>query len=405
MHYLKRELYDLVKREDTIFEFLQIGSLDGLWYWDLENPEHEWMSPEFWRLFGIDPATREHKAEEWQDLIHPEDLALALENFNKHLADPNHPYDQIVRYRHAEGHMVTVRCRGLAIRDETGKPVRMLGAHNDLTQLRASEANEARFAELNKLLAAEVVRANSAVEARTVFLATMSHEIRTPLNVILGLFHLIKTDEAASDKTRERADVGHRAAEQLLAQLVNVLEAARLDSDALQWNPQPVTVADLARQWREALAANATRYGKPLETAVELRAEVPAQLVLDSGKVTQIVSNLADNSVKFTDQGRVCIRVGYEAGDPLPVRITVLDTGPGIAGADRQRVFERFTQLESARKQHRGGSGLGLSICRELTALMGGKLEIQNDPPEGFSLAIRILLPDAEASAAASAGT
>ncbi|WP_417473038.1 ATP-binding protein [Leisingera sp.] len=394
MHYLKQELYDLVKREDTIFEFLQLGSLDGLWYWDLENPENEWMSPEFWRLFGIDPATREHRAEEWQDLIHPDDLALALDNFNKHLADPDHPYDQIVRYRHAEGHMVTVRCRGLAIRDETGKPVRMLGAHNDLTQLRASEASEARFAELNAMLASEVVRANTAVEARTAFLATMSHEIRTPLNVILGLFHLIKTDESASDKTRERADVGHRAAELLLSQLVNVLEAARLDSDALKWNPRPTMVADLARQWREMLTANVSRYGKPLETTVDVVAGVPTQLVVDHGKVSQIVNNLADNAVKFSDQGRVCIRVQYEAGDRLPIRVTVLDTGLGIAVDDRERVFERFTQLETARVQHRGGSGLGLSICRELAALMGGSLEIRDDPTGEFNLAVSLLLPE-----------
>ncbi|MBY6136008.1 PAS domain-containing protein [Nocardioides marinus] len=394
MHYLKQELYDLVKREDTIFEFLQLGSLDGLWYWDLENPENEWMSPEFWRLFGIDPATREHRAEEWQDLIHPDDLALALDNFNKHLADPDHPYDQIVRYRHAEGHMVTVRCRGLAIRDETGKPVRMLGAHSDLTQLRASEASEARFAELNAMLASEVVRANTAVEARTAFLATMSHEIRTPLNVILGLFHLIKTDESASDKTRERADVGHRAAELLLSQLVNVLEAARLDSDALKWNPRPTMVADLARQWREMLTANVSRYGKPLETTVDVVAGVPTQLVVDHGKVSQIVNNLADNAVKFSDQGRVCIRVQYEAGDRLPIRVTVLDTGLGIAVDDRERVFERFTQLETARVQHRGGSGLGLSICRELAALMGGSLEIRDDPTGEFNLAVSLLLPE-----------
>lgn len=392
MHYLKKELYDLVKRDDRIFEFLQVGSLDGVWYWDLENPEHEWMSPELWRLFGVDPATKEHKVSEWQDLIHPGDLEVALDNFNKHLADPNHPYDQIVRYRHADGHMVTVRCRGLAVRDENGKPIRMLGAHNDLTQLRQAEASEARFAELSTQLAAEVQRANLAVEARTAFLATMSHEIRTPLNVILGLFHLIKSDETASDKTRERAEVGHRAGEQLLGQLVNVLEAARLDSGALELNVQQVETQVLATQWREALLANVTRYGTKLETSVVVDEGFPAELTLDVGKVSQIVNNLADNAVKFTDAGRVCIRLFYDAEATLPICITVMDTGPGISATDRQRVFERFTRLESARAEHRGGSGLGLSICRELAGLLGGQLSILSDPPGGFSLAIQLRL-------------
>ncbi|MBY6139591.1 PAS domain-containing protein [Leisingera daeponensis] len=391
MHYLKRELYELVKSDEAIFDFLQIGSLDGIWYWDLENPEHEWMSPELWRLFGVDPETKGHFASEWQDLIHPDDLALALENFQKHLEDPDHPYDQIVRYRHAKGHMVTVRCRGLAIRDENGTPVRMLGAHNDLTKLKAREAE---LAAANVELASEVVRANTAVEARTAFLATMSHEIRTPLNVILGLFHLIKSDETASGKTRERADVGHRAAEMLMTHLVNVLEAARLDSDALEFDPKPVETASLTALWREALEACTTRYGKPLRVCVDAPDGLPETLLIDHAKVTQIVNNLIDNAVKFTAQGSVCIVLEHDAAAACPVSITVLDTGPGIAAEDRGQAFERFQQLESAVSQHKGGSGLGLSICDELAALMGGTLTILDRPPDGFSLGIRLQVPE-----------
>ena len=138
-HYLKEELYSLLKHDDTIFEFLQLGSLDGVWYWDLETQTDEWMSPRFWELLGFNPAEKQHLATEWQDLIFPDDLQVAIENFNKHCADPNHPYDQTVRYHHKNGSTIWVRCRGIAIRDETGKPVRMLGAHTDLTALKRAE--------------------------------------------------------------------------------------------------------------------------------------------------------------------------------------------------------------------------------------------------------------------------
>ena len=138
-HYLKRELYDLVGRDTTIFDFLQDGSLDGIWYWDLESPENEWMSPRFWNLLGYDPQEKQHLAAEWQDMIFKDDLKVALDNFKKHCQDPNHPYDQIVRYRHRDGSTVWVRCRGLAIRDESGKAIRMLGAHVDLTDLKVNE--------------------------------------------------------------------------------------------------------------------------------------------------------------------------------------------------------------------------------------------------------------------------
>ena len=111
----------------------------GIWYWDIENPEQEWMSPQFWATLGYDYNEKKHLASEWQDLINPEDLQVALDNFKKHCEDPNHPYDQIVRYKHKNDSTVWVRCRGIAIRDKTGKPIRMLGAHTDLTQLKQTE--------------------------------------------------------------------------------------------------------------------------------------------------------------------------------------------------------------------------------------------------------------------------
>lgn len=139
-HYLKKELYELVKKDDTIFEFLQSGSLDGIWYWDLEKQENEWMSPEFWKNFGYDPAEKKHLASEWQDMIHPEDLKRAIENFKSHCEDSDHPYDQFVRYTKKDGSTAWVRCRGIAIRDENGTPIRMLGAHVDVTALKNTEA-------------------------------------------------------------------------------------------------------------------------------------------------------------------------------------------------------------------------------------------------------------------------
>ncbi|WCE30817.1 sensor domain-containing diguanylate cyclase [Vibrio sp. SCSIO 43137] len=138
-HYLKQELYSLVKNSDSIFEFLISGSLDGIWYWNLENPVDEWMSPRFWEVLGYDPKDKKHLSSEWQDIINQDDLKIAIENFQLHCDDPQFPYDQIVRYKHRDGSTVWIRCRGIAIRDENGKAVRMLGAHNDVTSLKNAE--------------------------------------------------------------------------------------------------------------------------------------------------------------------------------------------------------------------------------------------------------------------------
>ncbi|NRA65360.1 MAG: PAS domain-containing protein [Pseudobacteriovorax sp.] len=152
MHYLEKELRELIKTEESIFKFVEEGSLDGLWYWDLENPEQEWMSPRFWETFGFDPAKRKHLASEWQDLIHPSDLNLANENFQKHCEDSNHKYDQYVRYKNNQTDDWTwVRCRGLVIKDSDGKPIRMVGTHIDVTELKNSESRLNRAQTIAKI--------------------------------------------------------------------------------------------------------------------------------------------------------------------------------------------------------------------------------------------------------------
>ena len=139
-HYLENELYQKIQTDPSIFSWLESGSLDGLWYWDIQNPHEEWLSPRFKEIFGYSDDEIPNTSEWWQANIFPEDLKVAIDNFEKHCQDPEHPYDQIVRYRHKQGHTVWVRCRGIAIRDEQGQATRLLGAHTDVTAL--MEANE-----------------------------------------------------------------------------------------------------------------------------------------------------------------------------------------------------------------------------------------------------------------------
>jgi len=111
-HYLERERDTLVQTEPAIFQFLLAGSLDGIWYWDLERPEHEWMSGHFWETFGDAPDDLEQLAAEWQEMSEPDDLEVALANFHTHAANASVPCAQLVRSLHQVGSTVWVRCRG-----------------------------------------------------------------------------------------------------------------------------------------------------------------------------------------------------------------------------------------------------------------------------------------------------
>jgi len=139
MSYLKEELYSLIQKDQKIFDFIQNSALDGMWYWDLENGEDEWMNPKFWTVLGYDPAKMPHKAAAWKNIIYEEDLILATNVLLAHKANPDIPYDLVVRYKHFQGYTVWIRCRGMVIRDEEGKPYRMLGAHTDVTSLKKKE--------------------------------------------------------------------------------------------------------------------------------------------------------------------------------------------------------------------------------------------------------------------------
>ena len=136
IHPLHRELLELIKNDESFFSFVEQSALDGMWLWDLTCPKHKWMSENFWKTLGYEPAEKQHLASEWQNIIHPDDLSLVKENIQKHCDNPSHPYDQVVRYTHKSGQTMWMRCRGVALRNKEGKAIRMLGSHVDVTDIK-----------------------------------------------------------------------------------------------------------------------------------------------------------------------------------------------------------------------------------------------------------------------------
>lgn len=134
-NYLETEFFERIKKDSELFDFIQESSLDGIWYWDLEHPEHKWMSNRLWKTFGIDPATKHHLTSELQAIINQDDSKASLNNFRNHLNEPNFAYDQIVRFHHSNGSVVWIRCRSTVIRDDQGNPIRMLGTHTNISEL------------------------------------------------------------------------------------------------------------------------------------------------------------------------------------------------------------------------------------------------------------------------------
>jgi len=178
-HYLENELSNLFKVDEDMWTFVQQASLDGVWYWDLERPDNLWISPEYWHCLGYDPATKKHSPEEFAKAVFDEDLPNVMSSLERHYSDSSVPYEEIVRFHHADGSIVWVRCRGKATRDESGKAIRMLGAHNDLSAIKMAES--------------ELISAN---EELANFAYSLSHDLKSPTNTVQMLIdEVIACDE------------------------------------------------------------------------------------------------------------------------------------------------------------------------------------------------------------------
>ncbi|MFK8078975.1 MAG: PAS domain-containing protein [Granulosicoccus sp.] len=286
-HYLQEELEQLIKSDPSMWKFLQEGSLDGIWYWDLEHPDQEYMSPEMWRLFGIDPSTKKHDPAEWQDLIFQEDLDRALENFQAHCADPKHPYDQIVRYRHADGSTVWVRCRGVAIRDEHGNAIRMLGAHNDLTMIKRAEQNMKASNE-------RLVAANTELRS---FAYSVSHDMKAPANTLDMLLsemtsHLQDKDD---QEGLELANFGRHAVDRMRSLIEDVLDYTRVVGQRLEF--EDVDLESCVTDVIEDLAADIK------EKSAHIEVGHLATIRASGVQMRLLFQNLISNALKFQQEG------------------------------------------------------------------------------------------------------
>ncbi|MCR6662806.1 MAG: ATP-binding protein [Luteimonas sp.] len=235
--------------------------------------------------------------------------------------------------------------------------------------------------------------AEQASLAKTRFLATLGHEVRTPMTGVLGMSELLLST-GLDERQRGHVDSIRRAGEHLMRLVNDALDLARIEADRLELDPQPFDLHALVREVSGLCAPMAEQRGLAFDS--ELEPDVPRWVLGDVVRVRQILLNLLNNAIKFTEEGSVGLRV--EALSPEGVRITVDDTGPGLNEEQQQRLFRRFEQAEGARTTARyGGSGLGLAICQELAAAMGGRISVDSAPGEGAGFIVELPLPATDA--------
>jgi PAS domain S-box-containing protein len=229
-------------------------------------------------------------------------------------------------------------------------------------------------------------RAREAAElanaSKTTFLANMSHELRTPLNAILGFAQLLEHESTSSTNQARYASLIRDSGEHLLALIEDVLDIARVEAGRLELFPAAVNL----REFMDGISSTAALRcsGKRIGFVYEPSTDLPEGIVADAKRLRQTLLNLLDNAAKFTESGQVTLRATLLKSDNTSacLRFEVLDTGPGIAREDLDRIFQPFEQVGELRLR-RGGAGLGLAICRQLVRLMGGEIRVISHPGKG----------------------
>lgn len=257
------------------------------------------------------------------------------------------------------------------------------------SRLRFLRKAKIKMEEQQKRIANEKQRAEESEKIREQFLSKMSHEIRTPLSSIMGMSHILNKNEHLWEQEKY-LDAIWQSSENLLVILNDILDLSRLESGKIEIEKIPFQPINELMKLRELLKYKAEEKG--IDLLCDLHPDIPKVLVGDPVRLNQVLLNLTGNAIKFTEKGkiRVSIRLKEFIENKAIIECTVLDTGIGIPKDRLDKIFDSFTQADSDTSRKYGGTGLGLTISKQLLELQNGSISVESNPGEGSTFTFRI---------------
>ncbi len=381
---LERELNELRALNETLELLALVASKtdNGVVILDAQGYV-EWINDSFSRMTGFRPAAI--RGQSLAALLFDEDAeADARRQFQRFL-EAGHGLSQEIEQTRADGQTYWLSIGVTPVFSEEGDITRWVGIANDVTRRR----------EAQRALEQAKEAAEAASRAKGEFLANVSHEIRTPMNVIIGMTELTLGTRLTPEQRQYLAAVKN-SAESLLRLLNDVLDLSKIEAGKLHIESVPFSLPELLQEVLKLWEPTARQ--KNLNTAGRVSAELPPILVGDPVRLRQILFNLIDNAIKFTERGQVSVTADLEAraGGEVRVHFAVRDTGIGIPEHKLTSIFEAFSQADSSTSRRYGGTGLGLTISAQLVALLDGRLWVESQVGAGsvFHFCLPLQIPE-----------
>jgi PAS domain S-box-containing protein len=331
------------------------------------------------------------------DLTHPDDRESSRAAFLGFLEGAAPVYDVENRCRRGDGSEIWVHVTATVIRDSRERPLRAVAVVQDVTERRAAvrkiedlnaelerrvRERTAELESLNRELQAARDQALESARVKARFLANMSHEIRTPLNAVVGMSGLMLGTSLTGEQ-KEYAETIRDAGGALLGVINNILDFSRIEAGRMLLDKREFSLRRLLQETLNIFRPGAAAKGLSLECFCSR--DVPLRIWGDPDRLRQVLMNLLANALKFTEEGgvRVEASVVEEQEASCRIRLDVIDTGIGVPESVRRSIFEPFTQADPSTTRKYGGTGLGLTISRQIVSLMGGTLSVHSEPGLG----------------------
>ncbi len=389
----QRDWEERVRHSEERFRLLVDTAATIIWTTDPSKGEFQNPQPRWTAFTG--QSFEQARGRGWLEVVHPDDRAHTLEAW-LHASATRSPYQLEHRLRRADGAWRHMAVHGVPLLDEDGAVREWVGTHTDITERK--QAEEAMQAARDE--------AEEANKAKSTFIANMSHELRTPLSAIIGYSEMLQEEiEDGSDAAGIAKDVGkiEANARHLLGLINDVLDLSKVESGKMEVYAETFDAAEMVRSVAATVQGLVEKKGNAL--VVRLTPDLGA-MHSDVTKTRQMLLNLLSNAAKFTEGGTITLsaerevapdRIGAD-GEHKADRLVfqVSDTGMGMTEEQLAKLFQRFQQADASTTRKFGGTGLGLSLTRAFSAMLGGSVEVESRPGHGSTFTVRLpaRLPD-----------
>lgn len=362
----------LIIESEERFALAMKASKDGLFDWNLVTNEI-YYSENWKKMLGYKDDELPNKISTWQKLTHPEGREKSMKKMDWAIKNKIERYEEEFKMRHKQGHWVHILSRPEFVYNEKQEAIRVVGTHVDISKQREYERN----------LKDALHKAEESDRLKSTFLATMSHELRTPLNAIIGFSDII--DESLPlDTIVEFSKTINSSGNHLLNIVEDLFDITLIETGTVKIIKKEVEIQTILSDVHKIISVEKLDVGKSnLDINLKIPKDSKKQILFtDSSKLKQILINLLKNALKFTHEGSV--QYGYSVDTKNNTfKFFVKDTGIGIPLAKQELIFDVFRQVEDSHTREYGGTGIGLSISKKLTELLGGEIWLESTEGKG----------------------